>query len=179
MLDDIESYPDVVVLDLDDTLWAGDVDCTGGPPFKPHKNSRHTISCRRGRPVTLFHDVPDIFDELTDREIGIAYASRTWEPEWAKDALGQFPCGKRRIVNMWNVAAGHSWGDLSKTSHLSDISRQLALPISSMVFIDNEMRNIRDVSPMGASCGYCPNGLNWQILRETLVQHSDTIRRKS
>lgn len=179
MLDDIEVFPDVIVFDLDDTLWAGEVDCTGGPPFSRHGKLRHTIFCQRRRPVTLFHDVPDIFDELTDHGIGIAYASRTWEPEWAKDALRLFTCGKQRVVDMWTVATGHSWGDCSKTSHLSEISRQLALPFSSMVFLDNETRNIRDVAPLGATCGFCPDGLSWEVLRETLVKHSDTIRKQS
>jgi magnesium-dependent phosphatase 1 len=177
MFNDVDNLPQVIVFDLDDTLWTGDVDCTGGPPFKRDKNSRHTVYCSRRRPVKLFEDVPQIFDDLVDDNIRIAYASRTWEPEWAKAALSEFSCGQSRVVDMWSVAAGHGWGDVSKVSHLSEISKQLSLPISSMVFIDNEMRNIRDITKLGATCGYCPDGLTKDIFKEALIRHSDTVRK--
>ena len=177
MLDDLDSLPQLVVFDLDDTLWSGEVDCSGGPPFTVHKSSRHTIYCQRRRPVTLFQDVPSIFDDLVDHGVAIAYASRTWEPEWAKEALRQFECGKKKVVNMWSAASGHSWGDIRKTSHMRDISEQLSIPISSMVFIDNDMRNIKDIRPLGATCGYCPDGLDWAVMRNTLMEHSDLMRK--
>ncbi len=177
MFDDIDVLPEAVVFDLDDTLWTGEVDCTGGPPFKKDKNTRHTIYCSRRRPVTLFQDVPYIFDMLVDSDIKIAYASRTWEPEWAKAALSQFSCGEKNVVNMWSAAEGHGWGDVSKVSHLSEISKQLNLPFSSMVFIDNEMRNIRDVDKLGATCGYCPDGITVGIFQQTLMEHSEKVRK--
>lgn len=176
MFDDIESLPEVIVFDLDDTLWTGEVDCTGGPPFARVNNSRHTVVCSRRRQVSLFKDIPFIFDELVDSDIKIGYASRTWEPDWAKAALAEFSCGRTEVVNMWTAAAAHGWGDVCKVSHLNEISNQLQLPISSMVFIDNEMRNIRDVSKLGATCGYCPNGLTIEIFRDTLIKHSDRRR---
>ena len=179
MFDDFDSLPDMVVLDLDDTLWTGEVDCTGGPPFTASNNSRHTIRCSRRRSVTLFDDVPSIFDQLVDHNVKIGYASRTWEPEWAKEALKMFTCGEKGIVNMWSAASAHGWGDVSKISHFKEISEQSNLPFQSMVFFDNEMRNIRDIKKLGASCGYCPDGLNSDIFKKTLLQHSDEIRTRS
>ena len=178
MFDDIECLPEVVVFDLD-TLWTGEVDCTGGPRFSPVKNSRHTIRCSRKRSVTLFQDVPSIFDALVDNSVRIAYASRTWEPEWAKEALRLFPCGTKEVVNMWSAAGAHGWGDVSKVSHLNEISEQFNISFDSMLFFDNEMRNIRDINKLGATCGYCPDGLTTDIFKRALMQHSDAIRTRS
>ena len=176
MFDDIDILPATIVFDLDDTLWTGEVDCSGGPPFSKLRNSRHTIHCRRRSPVTLFDEVPAIFDLLTDHEIKVSYASRTWEPRWAEEALKEFECGTQRPVSMWSVSAAAGWGDCSKVKHLKEISSLLNVPYESMVFFDNEMRNIRDIQPLGATCGYCPDGMTLDILRDTLMEHSNRKR---
>ncbi len=138
--------------------------------------TRHTIKCNHRRPVTLFEDVPSIFDELSDHGFPVAYASRTWEPEWAKSALREFSCGTGPVKNMWSIASGHGWGDVSKVSHFREISKQLAMSMRSMIFFDNEMRNIRDIEPLGATCAYCPEGLTWDIFEAALDQHRATLK---
>lgn len=177
MLDGIEKLPEVIVFDLDDTLWVGEVDCTGGPPFRKVRGSRHTIHCKNGSPVTLFGSVPSIFDALVDNGIRVAYASRTWTPRWAEQALESFECGTGELSNMWSASVAQGWGDCSKTKHMNEIAISLSLKLDSMVFFDNEMRNIRDINPLGSVCGYCPDGLTDKVFIATLEKYSDTYRK--
>ena len=178
MLDEIDHLPRAVVFDLDETLWDREVDCSGGPPFSLSKDSRNTLYCSRKTPIRLYDDVPAIFDSLADHgEMQVGYASRTWEPEWAKSALKQVPCGSEKIVNMWSIATGSGWGDHSKVSHLKTVSSQMRVSLDSIVFYDNEMRNIRDVKPMGAHCWYCPDGLDADGFVKSLSEYSEKIRK--
>jgi magnesium-dependent phosphatase-1 len=178
MFEDIENLPKAVVFDLDETLWDREVDCSGGPPFSLARDSRKTIICSRKTPIHLYDDVPTIFDSLADDgRIKVGYASRTWEPEWAKAALRQVPCGSDGVVNMWSLSSASGWGDHSKVSHLKTVSSQMGIPLKSIVFYDNEMRNIRDVKPMGVFCSYCPDGLDAKYFMDSLVEYSDAVRR--
>ena len=179
MLDDIDNLPKAVVFDLDETLWDREVDCSGGPPFSLSKETRKTIFCARKTPIHLYEDVPEIFDAIADHgRVKVGYASRTWEPEWAKAALRQVPCGNNQVVNMWSIASGSGWGDHSKVSHLKTVSSQMKISLDSILFYDNEMRNIRDVKPMGVHCWYCPDGLTEKGFVQSLQEYSDNIRRK-
>ncbi len=67
-LSEIDILPKAVVFDLDDTLWGGEVDRTGGPPFV-RQDARHSVQCRQRVPVRLFDEVPRIFDHLFDHGI--------------------------------------------------------------------------------------------------------------
>jgi magnesium-dependent phosphatase 1 len=176
MLHKLSRLPGVVVFDLDDTLWEGEVDCSGGPPFKLSAGSRDVVLCCHNSRVQLFEDVIDIFDLLIHLNVPIAYASRTWQPSWAKKALEQFKCGTDGASDMWQISVSAGWGDCSKVSHIRKISADLNLPIDSMVFFDNELRNIRDISPLGATCGYCPDGLTMEIFQNKMLEYSNNTR---
>ena len=169
--------PRAVVFDLDDTLWAGEVDCTGGPPFRRLDVSQ-TIYCRDNCPVRLFDDVLGVFDALADRGVPVAYASRTWKPKWAEAALKLFYCGKEGRESMWSVSQAQGWGDCSKVKHLNEIAVSLDCTVDSFVFFDNEMRNIRDIQPLGTVCGYCPEGLTGKVFLDTLERYSDSTHAK-
>jgi magnesium-dependent phosphatase-1 len=139
---------------------------------------RKTIKCRLNTPIHLYEDVPEIFDALADDgRIVVAYASRTWEPSWAKEALKQFPCGSERTVNMWSISSASGWGDHSKVAHLKTVSDQTNISIKELVFFDNEMRNIRDVAQMGVHCGYCPDGLSRDLFLGSLSEYSNNVRK--
>ena len=79
---------------------------------------------------------------------------------------------------MWTIASGSGWGDHSKVSHLKAVSSQMHVPLESILFYDNEMRNIRDVKPMGVHCWYCPDGLDTKGFIDSLVDYSDRVRQK-
>jgi magnesium-dependent phosphatase 1 len=131
MLDGITRFPRVLIFDLDDTLWLGEVDCSGGPPFRAIDT--HTTNCSRNRPVRLFTEVPEIFSHIVRTDMHVAYASRTWEPEWAKQALHE--------LGMWDICTAHGWGDCGKSHHLREIKSTLGIDYSEMMFFDNEQRS--------------------------------------
>lgn len=170
MLDEITVFPRVLVFDLDDTLWGGEVDCSGGPPFAGVDT--HTIKCSRGRKIRLFRDVPEIFAAIARHEsvMHVAYASRTWEPSWAKQALAEYIVPHDK--NMWTICAAHGWGDCAKTHHFSEIKKTLGIDYSEMMFFDNERRNIIEIQKLGAYCVYCPEGLTRDIFIESLHEFS-------
>ncbi len=165
MLDEITAFPKVLVFDLDDTLWGGEVDCTGGPPFAPINH--HTVKCSRGRNIKLFEDVPEIFAVVANHpsKMHVAYASRTWEPSWAKEALAAFTLASMdsRRSNMWSVSTAHGWGDCPKTHHFKEIKKTLGIDYREMIFFDNDKSNITEIKKLGAHCAHCPDGLNRDI----------------
>ena len=173
MFANLSRLPGAVVFDLDDTLWEGEVDCSGGPPFTQQGNSRDLVLCSDQRPIRLFRDVPKIFDTLIDLNVPIAYASRTWEPSWAIEALKKFTCGPELQLDMWTVCSFAEWGNHSKVSHIRTVAYGLKVPIESMLFFDNEMRNLRDIAPLGATCGFCPHGMTMEIFRTKMFEYSN------
>ncbi|MGI9240505.1 MAG: magnesium-dependent phosphatase-1, partial [Verrucomicrobiales bacterium] len=77
---------EMVVFDLDFTLWdAGGswCDCLS-PPFR--KESGRVVD-RRGLWVRLYPDVGEIMDALDVAGIPMGLASRTGEPDWARELL--------------------------------------------------------------------------------------------
>ncbi len=149
--------PGLVVFDLDDTLWIGDVDCTHGPPFSS-KSTHQIITCRKRTPLPLHSDVPAILAHLVTLEIPIAIASRTTRPNWARQVLDLVTVGQSsRPLSALSVHS--AWGDCSKISHFNEIHLHTNIPYSEMLFFDNELRNISDVLTLGVHCVYCPDGI--------------------
>jgi magnesium-dependent phosphatase 1 len=78
--------PELIVFDLDFTLW----DCGGtwcdclSPPFRARDGE---ITDRTGRNIHLYEDVPSILDQCRRNGVPIAVASRTEQPEWARELL--------------------------------------------------------------------------------------------
>ena len=60
----------------------------------------------------------------------------------------------------------------SKTMHLKHIAHQTGIPLTEMVFFDNERSNIQEVEKLGPTCVYCPRGIKDGIFREGLARHS-------
>ena len=79
-------WPSLVVFDLDFTLWdSGGVwcDCLR-PPFARSENRVHDAN---GSHVTVYPDVLELLEMLPEHGCELALASRTGEPEWARELL--------------------------------------------------------------------------------------------
>ncbi|EOX91941.1 Haloacid dehalogenase-like hydrolase superfamily protein isoform 2 [Theobroma cacao] len=57
-----------------------------------------------------------------------------------------------------------------KTEHFQRIHRRTGVPFSSMLFFDDEDRNIEAVSKMGVTSIYVGNGVNFRALRQGLSE---------
>jgi len=151
--------PQLMVFDLDFTLW----DCDGtwcdclSPPFKIRSG---TVLDARQRPVTLYPDVRKILDECDRQNLDMALASRTEQPAWARD-----------LIELHGIAHRFSHLEIyptSKLKHFSALRTKSSIDYKQMLFFDDEIRNITEVSSLGVNCIHVTNGLNHCIFRQAL-----------
>ncbi|KAA8545661.1 hypothetical protein F0562_020888 [Nyssa sinensis] len=143
--------PRLVVFDLDYTLW----------PFY--------CECRSKREMpSLYPHAKGILFALKDKGIDIAIASRSPTVDIAKtflDKLGIKPMFvSQEIFSSWT----------HKTEHFQRINQRTGVPYNSMLFFDDEDRNIESVSKMGVTSILVGNGVNLGALRQGLTEFSQT-----
>lgn len=155
------TLPSLIVFDLDFTLW----DCGGtwcdclSPPFR---FAGEQIVDRTGRHVRLYRDVHPILDHCDEQDIAMALASRTEQPPWA-----------RELVGMLGIAERFAHAEIypsSKLVHFEALQEDSGVPYEEMLFFDDEMRNIREVSTLGVTCVYVSDGMTRAVFDEGLEQ---------
>ncbi|MFB6317680.1 magnesium-dependent phosphatase-1 [Saccharicrinis sp. FJH54] len=140
----------VFVFDLDFTIWdAGGTWCDCTTP--PYRNVNAHILDYHGAEIRLYKDVRTILDRLKTSGKIIAAASRTNAPEIARELLERF-----RIRPYFDIEEIYP---SSKDKHLSEIMHQSKMNSEDLVFFDDELRNIRDVSKLGIKSIHIPNGI--------------------
>ena len=55
-----------------------------------------------------------------------------------------------------------------KDRHLREVSRKTGIPLSEMIFFDNEPGNCQTVAAAGVTSAYTPNGLDREIFCRAL-----------
>lgn len=156
-------YPELIVFDLDFTLW----DCGGtwcdclSPPFLLKQSE---ISDRSGRHIRFYADVISILDFCDSNGIVTALASRTERPDWAKELLDLLEATDRFAFSEIYPS--------SKLKHFASLQSRTEINYESMLFFDDEMRNIHEVSELGVTCVYVENGLTQEVFRHGLEQFS-------
>ncbi|PON98327.1 Magnesium-dependent phosphatase-1 type [Trema orientale] len=144
--------PRLVVFDLDYTLW----------PFY--------CECRSKREMpSLYKDARGILNAFKEKGVDIAIASRSPTADIAKTFLD-----KLNITSMF-VAKEifSSW--THKTDHFQKIHSKTGVPYSSMLFFDDENRNIQTVSKMGVTSILVGNGVNLGALRQGLTEYNENV----
>ncbi len=130
----------VVVFDLDFTIWnAGDTWCSETNP--PYFRDKGKLIDQSGRWIRLYPEVPEILRMLKSRGVLLVAASRTNEPEWARQLLQIF-----EIDNYFDIKEIYQG---SKIAHLKRIQAQTDCPYDQIVFFDDEDRNIEDAKSLG------------------------------
>ncbi|KAL6843575.1 hypothetical protein ACP4OV_026637 [Aristida adscensionis] len=141
--------PRLVVFDLDYTLW----------PFY--------CECRSKRDSpSLFRHARGIMYALKEKGIDMAIASRSPTPDIAKAFLD-----KLDLQSMF-VAQKH-W--THKTEHFQRIQRKTGIPYKSMLFFDDEDRNIESVSKMGVTSVLVENGVNLDMFKLGLSNFATNV----
>ena len=145
-------------------LWGG------GAPFT--KNKDGSLRDKIGQRVVMLGAVPEVLLDLKinsdwqDTVVGVA--SCTDEPSWADECL-----------RLFDVGGGHSIKDCieieeiykaNKRRHLQSISEKTGIALEDMLFFDNEWGNIADVSSIGVSCAYVPDGVTQDAWERALSQ---------
>ncbi|OAY68664.1 magnesium-dependent phosphatase 1 isoform X1 [Ananas comosus] len=134
--------PRLVVFDLDYTLWPFYCECRS----------------KREMPV-LYPHAKGIVHALKAKGIDVAIASRSPTPDIAKAFLNKLDLQSmfvaQEIFSSWT----------HKTEHFERIRRRTGVHYKSMLFFDDEYRNIEAVSKMGVTCILVDNGVNLEMLR--------------
>eukprot|EP00261_Vitis_vinifera_P033391 XP_019074634.1 PREDICTED: magnesium-dependent phosphatase 1-like [Vitis vinifera] len=122
--------------------------------------------CRSKRKMpSLYPHAEGILYALKEKGIDMAIASRSPTPDIAKTFLD-----KLGIKSM--LVAQEIFSSLShKTQHFQIIHRT-GVPFNSMLFFNDEDRNIESVSKMGVTSILVGNGLNIGALRQGLTKFS-------
>ena len=159
------TYPKLIVFDLDFTLW----DCGGtwcdclSPPFAL-KQGRVVDS--GGRHVRFYPDVVSILEFCETNHIVAALASRTEQPEWARQLL--------QLLDATHRFAFQEIYPSSKRKHFTALGKQSEVGYSQMLFFDDEMRNIREVSDLGVTSIFVQDGLSQEVFEKGLGRFSKT-----
>ncbi|KAK1644299.1 hypothetical protein QYE76_062104 [Lolium multiflorum] len=143
--------PRLVVFDLDYTLW----------PFY--------CECRSKRESpSLFRHAKGIMCALKEKGVDMAIASRSPTPDIARvfiDKLELQPMFvAQEIFSSWT----------HKTEHFQKIQRKTGVPYKSMLFFDDEDRNIETISKMGVTCVLVDNGVNLDMFKLGLSNFATT-----
>ena len=151
--------PSLIVFDLDFTLW----DCGGTwcdclrPPFRKHGNQ---VQDSRGYHIQLYDEVPQVLDRCDELGISMALASRTKQPAWA-----------RELIRMLEVSDRFAEAEIypsSKVRHFRALCAATNLRPESMLFFDDEMRNIVECAELGVTCVHVETGMSMQLLEQGL-----------
>eukprot|EP01018_Ginkgo_biloba_P015044 Gb_15765 [translate_table: standard] len=144
-----QALPRLVVFDLDYTLWPFWCECRS-PTEKP----------------SLYPQATGVLNALKDKGVSMAVASRTPTPDTAKVFLN-----KLGIASHFTAMEIYpSW--THKTEHFQKIQQKTGVPFKSMLFFDDEGRNIEAVSNMGVTSILVGNGVNLDALRTGLTNYS-------
>lgn len=139
--------------------WEG----RGHSPFEPLGDDTTRMKSSINSVVSLIGDVPDLVDEVVLDPAWegtmMSISSCTDVPEWAKELLGKFTLPKsgktlrEAISGPWEISKD------SKRFHFERLSKATGIPLQDMVFFDNEQWNCREISKLGVTVGYSPNGV--------------------
>ncbi|MFN3188877.1 MAG: magnesium-dependent phosphatase-1 [Aureliella sp.] len=162
----------LVVFDLDFTLW----DCGGTwcdcltPPFNGYAEEVTDAPAEgkpggrvvdsRGAQIRLYPDVEWILNECEKRGIEMGIASRTEQPKWAAELLERLKIRDRfQYEEIYPTR---------KTKHFGAIQRESGVELSNMVFFDDEIRNIHDISAIGVHSVFVERGINRELFENAL-----------
>jgi magnesium-dependent phosphatase 1 len=147
------------VFDLDFTLWdAGGTWCDHLRP--PFRTSHGMVLDSYGNHIRLYADVPDILQHCQKHNYTLALASRTFEPEWARELLDMLHV--RHYFNFEEIFPS------SKIRHFKNLQNATGLKFDDMLFFDDEMRNIEEVRRLGVHTVFVRDGLGWEDFRTGL-----------
>jgi magnesium-dependent phosphatase 1 len=167
------SLPELVVFDLDFTLWQPELyQLSSGPPFKACKDG--SVITARGERLDLFPAARGALAELADAGVPVAIASRASEVGWALEIMRLLRVDKKRTMAdvIGNAPVVIQGG--SKVKHLKHIASETGVALENMVFFDNERSNIAEVERIGPTCVYCPRGMKDGLFRDGLALHLGT-----
>ena len=150
----------LIAFDLDGTIWAPEMYelWGGGSPFSIKSPS--VLLDKRKTEVTLLGKSHEILSMLSlqKQDIKIAFVSTCDEPDWANECLQKFKLTTGKPIK--SIVDVNLIYKANKRDHFMKLKQQYPeIEYKEMLFFDNQINNISDVSRIGVECLYCPDGL--------------------
>jgi magnesium-dependent phosphatase 1 len=99
-------------------------------------------------------------------------ASSCDEPSWARECIRLFSLGSNDLklkdvfdANLTEIYKG------AKSGHLNRIAEKSGIPLTDMVFFDNEWGNCQTVAKVGVTVVYSPKGVTRALFDEALSKY--------
>lgn len=149
----------LIVFDLDFTLWnAGGTWCDHTfPPYR--KEINHVIDSQRNI-IYLYPEATNILNHLASVGFEIGIASRTHQSGWAEELLRLFSIDT--FFKYKQIFPG------SKVEHFRNLRKASKKDFSNMIFFDDELRNITEVSELGVKTVFVESGISWNLIKSCL-----------
>ena len=149
----------LVVFDLDFTLWdAGGMWCDCTTP--PYKKVNDYILDRNRAKISLYNDTRNVLIYLNNSGYKVAVASRTSAPRIAEELLKLFDIDK--YIHFKEIFPS------GKKAHFYNLKIQTGFDYNNMIFFDDELRNIDEVSSIGVRCIQVTTGISLPLVLKEL-----------
>ena len=173
----LAAKPKVVVFDLDGCLWDPEMymlSWRGGAPFEPDGDAMLSQS---GERVVLLGAAREILRELRTTDdwsaTKVAISSRTDEPAWAAELLDKFRVDDMVLGDCFDA---REITKESKSSHFRRLREKYSCTYEEMMFFDNEYGNCREISSLGVTVAFSPDGVTGDVWAEAVAAFpSDSI----
>jgi magnesium-dependent phosphatase 1 len=177
--------PKVIAFDLDGTLWSPEMYelWGGGAPFTAHRGGEY-VTDRKGERVNLLGTSRQVLEELCSTEaykkgeFTIAYVSTCDEPAWARECLTKITLHGGKLTMSEAASVHEIYKARDKTVHFAAVHKKTGVAYEDMIFFDNQTNNIRDVTPIGVHCVYCPDGITDEIWRRGITEFNSKAKRR-
>lgn len=150
---------ELIVFDLDYTLWPLHVDTNVDPPLR--KESGEIID-RMGRRIKSFPQVESVLQKLHSLGYKLGVASRTETPREGRQLVNLF--GWEKYFSYYEIYPG------CKVTHFNSFKKTTGFNFDQMIFFDDENRNIRDISRLGVVSIFVTNGVSEKVVEEGLKE---------
>lgn len=189
----------LVVFDLDYTIWQPEMYQIDGPPKlvsvdefqgKQKRKSRapprsiplgsttihqnKIATDRRGVPITVFDGAAHALSEINRMKkevpLQVAISSRTDEPSWALQLMKWLVASDGMPLSKCFDENLIEISYSDKSQHFESLNRKTGIAFEDMVFFDNEYWNIQSVSRLGVKCYHTPEGMTKEAWDKALEE---------
>lgn len=150
--------PELLVFDLDNTIWTPEL-------YELYKKPKANTDIRLFPGVRT---IMEILHEFPNNPMLNAIASRATEDDWANDLLDEFRINDIPLRDLFPDPRLIHVVCRSKRWHFEQIQKASSIDYSEMIFYDDAMFNVHDVSPLGVFCCHTPRGLTLDLFHSSL-----------
>lgn len=147
--------PKLFVFDLDNTMWTPEL-------YELYEKPQTNVD------IHLFPDVTTILEILSQIRPRCAIASRAEQDDWANDLLDEFRIHNAPLRDLFPEPSLIHIVGRSKIWHFERIREESSIDFSDMIFYDDSVFNIREVSSLGVFCCHTPRGLTLDLFHTSL-----------